>query len=299
MTEQKHWLLLTFLTAAFVFPLLSSEVAQHQPNASLVVAQTPPRVTVNLPPQPFSPAPGWLGFATVVVPQGQIPTFPWSPSHPNGQVVIFAADPWSQVKAGTPLVALAPGFKERVTFLGFSEEPYGCDGNPTEMAAFSAPRRPPEGPVWLLSERDAGTATAVPLQDLPLAQVPAALLPRPLPRTGNARAWKAGSTIVLQQKQSAYKVKLTVANNSQVVFSKVEEKYFFPSEQDRPPVNLASPNAEPGISRPVGAYQVKAGAAPVIVFWGPGYEGNSFDVLVTQGRTAKLNEGEGLYFCAY
>ncbi|HEY9849066.1 MAG TPA: hypothetical protein V6D28_06390 [Leptolyngbyaceae cyanobacterium] len=298
MVIKKNGLLLTFLTVALTAPILTTEIAQNKFKDSLVVAQTSPRTSVNLPQQKFLPATGWLGLATVVG-EGRH-KFHWSPSHPNGQMVIFDnAEAWTQVRAGTPLVAVAPGFKQRVTFLRSSEEGYGCDRVPTQMAAFSAPRRPPEGPVWLLPERDAATATALTLQKLPLSQVPPALLPRPLPRNSNARAWKAGSIIILQQKQSGYKVKLTAANNSQVIFSKLEERYFFSGDDRRPTLNLATANGEPGISEPIGAFQLKTGAAPLLVFWQPGYEGNAFSVLVPQGRTAKLVEGGGIYFCAY
>ena len=297
MPRKKSLLLLLLVATAIVAPLLTTEIASHHPHNSLVTAQTPPRSTVNLPPQPF-PVPGWMGLATVVG-QGRH-QFPWSPAHPNGQAVIVAnVDAWARVKPGTPLVALTPGVKQRVTFVRSSDERYGCDGVPTAMAAFSAPRRFQEGPVWLLPERDAGAARAIGVQKLPLAQVPATLLPRPLPSNSNARAWKAGSMIILQQKQSAYKVKLTVANNTQVIFRKTEEKYFFPSDNDRPQINLATANTEPGISQPIGAFQLKPNAMPVIVFWQPGYEGNSFNVLVSQGRTAKEYEGGGMYFCAY
>lgn len=298
MIAKKHWLLLTFLTAALAIPLLTTQLTQQQPKNSLASAQTPPATTANLPSQPFSPNPGWLGLATVVG-QGQR-KFPWSPSHPNGQAVIVSdVDAWSPVRVGTPLVAVAPGFKQRVTFLRSSEERYGCDGVPTPMAAFSSPRRPPEGPVWLLREQDAQTATAIPVQKLPLAQVPAALLPRPLPRSTNARAWKAGSIIILQQKQSGYKVKMTVANNTRVIFSKVEEKYFFSSDNSRPPLNLGTAKGEPGISEPVGVFQLKPGVTPVTVFWQPGYEGSGFSILASDGRTMKEYEGGSLYFCAY
>ncbi|HEY9302283.1 MAG TPA: hypothetical protein VIQ31_39155, partial [Phormidium sp.] len=159
--------------------------------------------------------------------------------------------------------------------------------------------RVPEGPVWLLPERDAQTVTAIPVQKLPLAQVPANLLPRPLPKNSEVRAWKAGSIIILQRKQSAHKVKMTVAKNSQIIFNQIQEKYFFNNGEPRPPLNLATAKGEPGISEPVGVFQLKPGVTPTIVFWVPGYEGNGFTILASDGKKMKEHEGANLYFCAY
>lgn len=296
MINKKYWLLLSVSIALITTPSLITEKTQ-QGFKSAATAQTPP-TTANLPKQPFLPIPGWMGLATIA--GGGRQQYPWSPAHPNGQAVIVSdTEAWAKVKVGTPLVAVAPNFKQKVTFLRSSEERYGCDGVPTGMAAFSAPRRPPEGPVWLLPERDAQTATAIPVQKLPIAQVPANLLPRPLPKSSEVRAWKAGSIIILQRKQSAHKVNMTVANNSQVIFSQIQEKYFFNNGEPRPPLNLATAKGEPGISEPIGVFQLKANVTPTIVFWVPGYEGNSFTILASDGKKMKEYEGGNLYFCAY
>lgn len=294
MINKKYWLLLSVsIATTFTTPSLITEKTQQE----LATAQTPP-TTANLPKQPFLPTPGWLGLATIA--GGGRQQYPWSPAHPNGQAVIVSdTEAWAKVKVGTPLVAVAPNFKQKVTFLRSSEERYGCDGVPTGMAAFSAPRRPPEGPVWLLPEQDAQTATAIPVQKLPVAQVPANLLPRPLPKSSEVRAWKAGSIIILQRKQSAHKVNMTVANNSQVIFSQIQEKYFFNNGEPRPPLNLATAKGEPGISEPIGVFQLKPNVTPTIVFWVPGYEGNGFTILASDGKKMKEYEGANLYFCAY
>jgi len=292
--KRKSWLLFVLAPAVIASPLLTVEVAQYNPKAAIATAQPSNQATSKLPPKPF-PVPGWLGFASV--PANAKHKFPWSPSHPSGQIVIFS-DAWSQVKPGTPLVALAPGVKQPVRFLRSSEERYGCDGVPTSMAAFSAPKKLSEGPVWVMRQQDTGTATALPMQDLPLANVPANLLPRPLPKKSDARAWKAGNVTIVLRKQSAYKAKLTLAINSRVVYSNIEEKYFF-GGAEREPVNLSKDYPDPGIARPIGAFQLKAEAAPTIVLWQPGYEGHSFNIIVTEGKTSKLVEAGQVYFCAY
>lgn len=305
MINKKYCLLFVLLKVVFVSPLVITKILPQELQSTIraaipteiATAQTPP-TTANLPTQQFLPTPGWLGLATVA--SGGKQQYPWSPAHPNGQTAIVSdAEAWTKVKTGTPLVAVAPNFKQKVTFLRSSKERYGCDGLPTPMAAFSAPKRPTEGPVWLLPERDAQTATAIPIQKLPLAQVPANLLPRPLPRNSEVRAWKAGSMIILQRKQSAHKVKMTVANNSRVIFSQIQEKSFFDNGEPRPPLNLATAKGEPRISEPVGVFQLKPGVTPTTVFWVPGYEGNGFTILASDGKKMKEYDGGSLYFCAY
>ncbi len=245
----------------------------------------------NLPAQTL-PVPGWLGFATVA--NQSKPRFPWSPSHPNGQLVIFSED-WVNVEPGARLVAVAPEFKQEVSFLRSSEEGYGCDNIPTAMASFSSQTRPPEGPVWILPSDAATNATAIPLIAQSLNSIPTNLLPANQRR--NAKAWKAGSATILLQKQGKYKAKLTLAMNNRAIYTQQVEKYDFGNPEFLEPVNFSE--VEPGIPQPVGAFQFKAGQPPMIVLWMPGYEGNSFDLLVPEGKTAKRVEVGGMYFCAY
>ena len=261
----------------------------HTPASTAETKQT----AGNLPTQKL-PVPGWLGFATV--PADSQHRFPWSPSHRDGQLVIFSDD-WAKVKPGTRLVALAPKFKQNVSFQRSAKEPYGCDGIPTTMASFSSQTRLIEGPVWILPSATATNATAVPVLEQSLARVPTSLLPANQRQSGNARAWIAGQSTILLQKQGQYKVKLTMAMNNRVVYTQQAEKYSF-GEAGKEPVKL-SLGFEPGIPQPIGAFQFKAGQPPVLVLWIPGYEGNSFDILAPQGNSVKRFEIQGMYFCAY
>lgn len=298
MNKYKQQQLVTCLAAMVSVVLLSGTTAQsRQPRTHLTRASTLAQATTpstNLPAQKL-PIPGWLGFATV--PAKSNHQFPWSPSHRNAQLVIFSED-WAKAKPGTRLVALAPGFKQEVTFLRSSEEPYGCDGNPTTMASFSAIKPLPEGPVWILPPAAATDATAIPVSEQSLNQVPTTLLPTSQRRPSSAKAWKAGPATILLQKQSNYKVKLTLAMNNRVVFTQQAEKYAFGDEAKPIPVNLSG-RVEPGIPKPVGAFQLKAGQPPVIVLWQPGYEGNSFNLLVPDGNAVKPFDAGNIYFCAY
>ncbi|MEW6497564.1 MAG: hypothetical protein AB1589_34440 [Cyanobacteriota bacterium] len=253
--------------------------------------QATKQTAANLPAQTL-PVPGWLGFTTVAT-QSK-PRFPWSPSHPNGQIVIFSED-WANVKPGTPLVAVAPGFKQEVNFLRSSQEGYGCDSIPTAMASFSSQTRSPEGPVWILPPTAATNATAIPLTAPSLDSIPTNLLPAN--QRNKAKAWKAGPATILLQKQGKYKAKLTVAMNNRAIYTQQVEKYDFGNPDLLEPVNFSQ--VEPGIPQPMGAFQLKAGQPPIIVLWRPGYEGNSFDLLVPEGNTAKRVEVGGMYFCGY
>lgn len=291
----------TLGTIASALLLTSGTAQSNQPKTNLTPASTvgtKQTVTANLPAQKL-PVPGWLGFATV--PANGIHRYPWSPSHRDGQVVIFSED-WTNVKPGKRLVAISPGIKssaikQDVTFLRSSKELYGCDGVPTTMASFSSQNSLPEGAVWVLPPAAAANATAVPVLEQSLDQVPTNLLPPSQRQRGSARAWKVGSGTILLQKQGKYKVKLTLAMNNRVVYTQQAEKYAFGDQGNLKPVNVSQP--EPGIPQALGAFQLQAGQPPVIVLWVPGYEGNSFDILVPEGNSVKRFQTEGIYFCAY
>lgn len=268
----------------------SGQLQSHFTPASKQATQ---QTTANLPAQTL-PVPGWLGFSTLA--NQNKPRFPWSPPHPNGQIVIFSED-WTNVKPGTRLVAVAPGFKQEVSFLRSSEEGYGCDSIPTAMASFSSQTRPPEGPVWILPPDAATSATAIPLTTQSLESIPTNLLPANQRKRGHAKAWKAGPATILLQKQGQYKAKLTLAMNNRAIYTQQVEKYDFGNREFLEPVNFSG--VEPGIPQPVGAFQFKADQPPMIVLWRPGYEGNLFDILVPEGSTAKRVEVGGMYFCAF
>ncbi len=298
MNRNKQQQLVALFAAIISVVLLTSSIADsRQPRISATPASTLTQATTpsaSLPAQNL-PVPGWLGFATV--PATSQHRFPWSPSHRDGQLVIFSED-WAKVKPRTPLVALAPGFKQEITFLRSSKEPYGCDGNPTTMSSFSATKPLPEGPVWVLPAAAATNGTALPVLEQSLDQVPTPLLPANQRQRSSARAWKAGPATIVLQKQGKYKVKLTLAMNNRVVFTQQAEKYGFGNQENLESVNLYG-RVEPGIPQPVGAFQLKGGQPPVIVLWQPGYEGHSFDILVPEGNTVKRFEAGSIYFCAY
>jgi hypothetical protein len=244
------------------------------------------------------PVGGWLAVATRPNKQGRF-KYPWSPVNAKAQVAIFTDENnnWKQVKPGTSLLGITPGLSQEIKFKRSDKEPYGCDDIPTQMATFTAARPFPEGPIWLLPPGSNPTATALRLEQLKLDKIPTNILPANRRKASDARAWKAGSSTILLQKQSSLKVKLTVLVNSQVVFTANEEKYFFTGAA-KTPVNLST-DGEPGISQPVGAFQLSANQPPVIVLWEPGYEGHGFSILASvKGKMQRINQGS-VYFCAF
>lgn len=295
MTTNKRNLLLSsaFLALTATTPLLIKNLNVAASQSREIIAQSSQSV---LPKQ--LPVGGWLAFATRPNKNGRY-TFPWSPVNSKAQVAIFSDDAnnWTRVKPGTSFLAITPALKQEVKFRRLGEEPYGCDDNPTKMPTFTASRPFPEGPVWLLPPGSNATATALRLEPINLAKIPTNILPANRRKPSDARAWKAGSSTILLQKQSNLKVKLTVLANSQTVFTTNLEKYFFEGA-DKTPVNL-SKDGEPGISQPVGAFQLNANQPPVIVLWKPGYEGHSFSILASDKGKIQQTELASVYYCAF
>ncbi|HLO84079.1 MAG TPA: hypothetical protein VK203_03560, partial [Nostocaceae cyanobacterium] len=240
---------------------------------------------------------GWLAVATK--PNKNNFKYPWSPVNSKAQIAILSepSDEWGKVKPGTKFLALAPGLKQEVKFRKLGAEPYGCDNNATKMPTFTAAKSFPEGAVWILPSGTQSNVTALNLQPVNLATIPTNILPANRRKSSDARAWKAGQTTIIQQKTSNLKVKLTVLVNTQVIFTDNQEKYFFEGAE-KTPVNLTEAQ-EPGISYPIGVFQLNANQPPVIAFWEPGYEGNGFTVLASvKGKIQKIEAGSA-YFCAF
>src|SRR5919202_2582553 len=98
MNTDKQQQLAAFFAAIISVQFLTSSIADsRQSRISATLASTLAQATTPsaiLPAQNL-PVPGWLGFATV--PATSQHRFPWSPSHRDGQLVIFSED-WAKVK---------------------------------------------------------------------------------------------------------------------------------------------------------------------------------------------------------
>jgi hypothetical protein len=263
------------------------QASANQPQTSVAQANS------TIPPQ--SAMTGWLGFATTA---NKNRTFlPLLPVNADAQVALFS-DAWDQVKPGTSLVGIAGGIKQQVKFRRSQEEPFGCDSNKTKMATFTAAKRFPEGPVWLLPANLAKEAKSFTLQALNLSEVPTSILPVNKRKPSVARAWKAGGVIVVMQKQSKDQVRLSILINSRIAYNALEKKSYMQGG-DPEPVEFPNFDGTPGIPFPIGAFQANPKSAPMIVFWQPGYEGQAYSVVASvKGKMQKVDE-KAIYFCAF
>ena len=246
-------------------------------------------------PNPPLPVPGWVGFATKPTKEATNP-FPFSPVNTEAQIAIFFQD-WSSVAVDTSLVAVAPGYKQEVKFRHFGPEPYGCDDVPTPMATFTAPTPPPPGPVWLLPPAAAAEVEAVPVEAAQLPELPPKLLSAAKRQPKLARAWKAGNSTIIVEKETDKKAKLSLAVNSEVVFA-TEAEHGFIEGSYQEALDLSKPS-QPGIPQPLGAFQFSSSPTPTIVLWRPGFEGHRFEVIAPGPQGVQLFELAFAYFCAF
>ncbi len=253
-------------------------------------ASLPARADLEVPLEPFLPIPGWLGFATVV---GKKPSrFSWSPRHPKAQVVIPDQEQfWLKSSVGTKLIAIDSAGSTGVNFLGFSEQRYGCEGNTMGMAGFSGSRTLREGPVWLLPGDSAARVFAVPVTEKPTGK------PQSLVRT-----WSIGSYNLTLRKTAAYAVSLDTAFGNRTLLSE-PLKVLDMAGAENQPVNLPklfAPNSlQPGIPRPIAAFQMGFGAPLAIILWIPGFEGNDFQLLLAESTQARRIDAAYFYSCAF
>ncbi|MBD2452195.1 hypothetical protein H6G76_34860 [Nostoc sp. FACHB-152] len=268
------------------------------PNQALQTIANQPQTSVaqaNSTTPPQSAMTGWLGFATTANKNGTF--LPLLPVNADAQVALFS-DVWDQVKPGTSLVGIAGGIKQQVKFRRSKEEPFGCEQNKTKMATFTAPKRFPFGPVWLLPANIAKEAKSLTLQALNLSEVPTSVLPVNKRKPSQARAWKAGGATIVMQKQTKDQVRLSILINSRIAYNAVEKQFYIQGD-DPEPVKFPNFDGTPGIPFPIGAFQANAKSAPMIVFWQPSYEGQGYSVVASvKGKMQKVDE-QAIYFCAF
>lgn len=257
--------------------------------------EMPKPTQANLPQQPWT-LPGWLAVGTKSQKEG-MSDYPFSPTNPDAEIAIFSNE-WSAVTPDTPLMALTPeGSKQVVKFRRSGEEPYGCDDLPTPMATFTASEEMPEGGFWLLPTASADAAQALPLEDLPLDSLPTDLLPPEKRLATEARAWQAGSLIILLAKQTDQKAQLTITNNSEEIFTTEVEVLRIEGSYEEA-LDLSLPY-QPGIPQPIGVFQFDSGSQLAIALWNPSFEGHHFEVVASKQGKMELFEAGYAYFCAF
>jgi hypothetical protein len=250
----------------------------------------PARADLEVPLEPFLPIPGWLGFATVT--GKKPPHFTWSPRYPKAQVVIPDQEQfWLKSSVGTKLIAIDSAGSTGVKYVGFSEQRYGCEGNTMGMAGFRGSRTFREGPVWLLPGDSAARVFAVPVTEKPTGK----------PQS-SARTWSIGSYNLTLRKTAAYAVSLDTAFGNRTLLSE-PLKVMDMAGAENQPVNLPKlfvPNSlQPGIPRPIAAFQMGFGAPLAIILWIPGFEGNDFQLLLAESTQARRIDAAYFYSCAF
>ncbi|MCI0487353.1 MAG: hypothetical protein L0229_12230 [Blastocatellia bacterium] len=256
---------------------------------------------LDLPAPLLERLPGWLGFATVSESDWQDgkTRFNWSPSHPDGQVIIFEEDEpsendWAKVPPETRLTALSTAGRVEVTFLRSSSERYGCEEGKTTMISFRAAQPLPEGPVWLLPRRAGESAAAFPIQENPVANK-------------DQRVWSAAGASIILEKTGRYTAELRLALEGQPprVAKKIEkdverEREMLDEDEEVPPIALKNEDGfSIGIPEPVGAFKLSEDGPLVIVLATYSFEGIHFEPLLV-GRD-EIIEGPDIYvyICAY
>jgi hypothetical protein len=255
-------------------------------------------VNAKLPAPRWETLPGWIGFATVK-PEAKVERF-WTPNHPRAQVIAFG-EAWKGVPEGARVKLLSSSGTQDGTYLGTSTEPYGCESNTAEMAAFGADKPFPEGPVWVLPP-DAQGAESVPVREVPRAELSADLLKRAgaaKAKDKEVRAYEAGGLTFVLAKTARLKGKLTLFHEGKAVATEELGKGDMEGT-DASPLDVSSPD-EVGVPHPLAAFRFGAEGPLAVVLGSRSYEGQNFWLATRQGNAVKMSRdnGEYLYFCAF
>lgn len=241
---------------------------------------------------------GWLGFATA---QPGAPTrYFWTPHHPKARAVLFS-DAWKDVPVGAAVKLVSSAGVQPGTYLGTSEERYGCEEHTAAMAAFSAPQALPEGPVWVLPPVAQGVEP-LPVRELPLAGLPAGM--REAAGIADARSAKAiayeagGLTLVLAGK-SKDKGQLLVFREGKPVLTEPLRKGP-QSNANVEPLDVTRRD-EVGVPHPYAAFRFGSDGPPAVVLGARTYEGMNFWLLVSKRTQVEQKRDDlvGLFFCGH
>lgn len=286
----------SFSLVVLVVVALADGSQAPEPRTQAPAAAQGAEAPASLPEPRWEKLPGWLGFATVK--PGAKPQAYWTPYHSKAQVVLVT-DVWKSVPEGTKVRLVSSAGPSEGTYVGTSDESYGCDGNKATFANFASATPLPEGPVWVLPP--GGTQG---LASLPVKEVPADTLGAPLPKGKTAaskevRAYEAGGLGFLLTKTGKLRGQLTVLlGGKKAGTSALSKGEMAGSEQS--PLNLYDKH-EVGVPRPEAAFQLGKEGPVVVVLGMRRYEGHVFMVAVRRGDKAELiHQDTGfLYFCAF
>jgi hypothetical protein len=286
----------SFSLVVLVVVALADGSPAPEPRTQAPVAAQGDQAPAPLPEPRWEKLPGWLGFATVKL--GTQPKAYWTPYHSKAEVVIFTGR-WKSVPEGTKVRLVSSAGPGEGTYLGTSDESYGCDGHKATFAHFASATPLPEGLVWVLPP--GGTEG---LTSLPVKEVAANTLGAPLPKGKTAaskdvRAFEAGGLGFLLTKTGKLRGQLTVLHGGKKAGTdSLSKGEMAGSEQS--PLNLYDKD-EVGVLRPEAAFQLGKEGPVVVVLGMRRYEGHVFKVAVRRGDKAELiaQDSEFLYFCAF
>lgn len=258
---------------------------------------TPAPASAAALPEPTLPAvPGWLGFATLA-PGVEEPREYWTPKHPSAQAVLFSED-WKAVPKGMKVTVLSAGGARPGTYVDTSSQHFGCEQNQQTFAGFQTQGPLPEGPVWILPGESTEGVAALPVKEVPAESLGLAPPKGKKLKGKDVRAFDAGGMGFLLTKTGRNKGLLTVVLQGKRAATLPLEKARMEGS-DNTPFNLFGD--ELGVAIPVGAFQLGASGAVVVVLGVRSYEGHSFRFVVRRGDSVTFDKdaAEYLYFCAF
>ncbi len=223
-----------------------------------------------MPPLPFPPLNGWLGFA---VRPRESRTLPWSPDHPHATVALIEPTGWDEVSEGTAFFATGSGEPLRLVYSELSRIPYGCDDRPREMVAFTGPDEPAEGIYWVSPDPGASA----------------------LPIAGAGPTWAIGGMVFEVETKGDFAGISRLREGDRVVWKADWEKGVM-AGVDRTATDLANP-FDHAVPRPVAAWGLPSGDA-VIVVQTIGYEGVTWDVLHRSGKGLTSAGKQYVFVCS-
>lgn len=292
---------LFFLAFLFAHPSFSrGEEKTRLPAPTIRVLKLP----AKNPPEFDSPIPGWLGFAALS-PDSAVPPprkYSWTPSHPKITVALFCDEStdckdWRAVRLGTRFLAIHSGGEEEIELASVSSEPYGCEANRHWMAGFTGKNRIPEGPVWIVPASAKGEFLAPKVEEQSYQDLASFTESKIKIDPKGFKLWRVGDYRILLEKRGTIQARLQLGRDHQFFYQTFFKKALA-GDWAKKPLDLSILREQFGIPHPIGAFQFKQNPV-VMVFWMPGYEGNSFLLFLADAKSVKSIEAKYMYYCAF
>lgn len=241
------------------------------------------------PPAPANTAPAAAAAPLVLPPTASLGSLALAPAAPGSTAddwlpVATAAvvAPGASVPAGTSVTAIGRGAPVRLTAGAATKIGYGCDGNQLDVLPFTGAHVDP-GVVWLLPAAATWTPTALAIT---------------ASRSSAAATYTIGPIVVALARTKPMEGTLLISRGDTNVLA----THFTKSQMDGAPNTPADLAADdPGVPRPVAAWELAPRGPILLVLLQPGYEGVTLQpVLVEAAGTRDLADMTlYLYRCAF